>query len=127
MKQKHSPSAIGFILIILMFGNILKAQNPNSIVKVSSAVPDNKSKFSNKFPIPNDAVEDVSKRTPFSSTWRTNSGKVCVLYSSDIINRTDALGNPLITGDTSIWNGGSTPSCIYPNFHTDSILVTIPA
>jgi len=27
---------------------------------------------------------------------------------------------------TSAWNGGSSVSCIYPNFHTDSIQVTIP-
>jgi len=33
---------------------------------------------------------------------------------------------PLIVGPTSYWGGGTTPSCIYPNFHTDSILVTVP-
>ncbi len=35
--------------------------------------------------------------------------------------------SPLIVGPTSYWTGGSTPSCLYPNYYTDSILVTIPA
>ncbi len=33
--------------------------------------------------------------------------------------------DPLVV-TTSKWTGGATPSCQYPNFHTDSILVTIP-
>src|SRR6185312_13538777 len=27
----------------------------------------------------------------------------------------------------SYWTGGSTPSCLYPNFNSDSILITVPA
>lgn len=34
--------------------------------------------------------------------------------------------DPKVVGATSYWTGGSTVSCLYPNFHTDSILVTIP-
>ena len=34
--------------------------------------------------------------------------------------------DPLVVGITSYWTGGSTPSCLYPNFYKDSILVTIP-
>ncbi len=34
--------------------------------------------------------------------------------------------DPLVVGATSHWTGGATVSCLYPNFHTDSILVTIP-
>ena len=34
--------------------------------------------------------------------------------------------DPLVIGTTSKWTGGSTVSCVYPKFHGDSILVTIP-
>ena len=34
--------------------------------------------------------------------------------------------DPLVVGTTAKWTGGSTVSCLYPNFHSDSILVTIP-
>jgi len=77
------------------------------------------------------AVEDVSQRTPYSSTWKTINGKIIVRYSSNIINYTDANGHllpmSLVTGPKSYWNGGSTPSCLYPNFYSDSILITVPA
>ena len=35
--------------------------------------------------------------------------------------------DPIITGPTTTWNGGSMPSCILPQYNKDSILVTIPA
>lgn len=34
--------------------------------------------------------------------------------------------DPLITGPTSIWTGSPIPSCIYPAYGADSLLVTIP-
>ncbi len=35
--------------------------------------------------------------------------------------------DPLVTGPTAKWTGGSIPSCIFPSFSHDSIRVTIPA
>jgi len=35
--------------------------------------------------------------------------------------------DPLITGPTTTWNGGTMPSCFAPNVNQDSILITVPA
>jgi gliding motility-associated-like protein len=35
--------------------------------------------------------------------------------------------DPLLTGPTATWAGGSMPSCLLPTYNTDSILVTVPA
>lgn len=35
--------------------------------------------------------------------------------------------DPLVTGDSAKWAGGMIPSCIYPSFSKDSLLVKIPA
>jgi|GEM_PF-287381 len=34
--------------------------------------------------------------------------------------------DPLVTGPTAKWTGGSIPSCVLPNFSRDSIRVTVP-
>jgi gliding motility-associated-like protein len=34
--------------------------------------------------------------------------------------------DPLVIGTTALWTGGGTVSCVYPKYHSDSILVTIP-
>lgn len=34
--------------------------------------------------------------------------------------------DPLITGPTSTWSGGTMPSCFAPNFNHDSIQITVP-
>lgn len=35
--------------------------------------------------------------------------------------------DPIVTGPTAAWVGGTMPSCMLPNYNQDSILVTIPA
>lgn len=35
--------------------------------------------------------------------------------------------DPIVTGPTTIWSGGTMPSCILPAYNLDSIQVTIPA
>ncbi len=81
--------------------------------------------------IPAGAIEDVSKRTPSSSTWVAKDGKVIIRYNSAPGNlssvKPGAVLNQPIVGPTSQWKGGSTPSCLYPNYYTDSILITVPA
>ncbi len=34
--------------------------------------------------------------------------------------------DPLVTGPTALWSGGIMPSCELPNYHVDSLAVTIP-
>ncbi len=34
--------------------------------------------------------------------------------------------DPLLTGPTALWGGGNMPSCSFPTYNRDSILVTIP-
>ncbi len=137
--KKHSP-LIGLIAISLQVITIsnITAQNfrPQLAYSTSKEASVNTSNsFTNDLA---NSAEDVSKRTTFSSTWKTKDGKIIVRYSAVPINYRDAKGNmqpfdlntmssSLITGPTSTWAGGSTPSCIYPSFHTDSILVTVPA
>jgi len=35
--------------------------------------------------------------------------------------------DPIVQGPTTVWNGGSMPSCILPNYNVDSIQMVIPA
>jgi len=117
MKQKYRQSAL-FVLVMLCC-SILNAQNANPLIHgVRYKAPDtNRAKELLK-----DAVEDVSKRTLFSSTWKTKSGKVIAKYSSVIINYPDASGilQPIdlnLHSDSRGWVADKQPNPCY--FHSD--------
>lgn len=125
MKQRYFFPGLGLILLILMNGGILKAQNTNPLVHaVRYGTPDtNKLKEFLK-----GAVEDVSKRTLYSSTYRKGS-KIIAHYSSVIINYPDAQGNlqPIdltLHSDPTGWVADKQPMPCY--FHSDrSTTVTL--
>lgn len=122
--KKHTFFFISLIVLFMVNQSLLQAQTIASTGFTNSGSTELKNALKG-------AVEDVSLRTPNSSTWRTASGKIITRYSSALINYKDAQGNyqPLsqIQSPKSYWTGGSTPSCLYPNFNSDSILITIPA
>ncbi len=122
--KKYTLFFASFVVLFIATGGRLQGQNAVSTGPTNAHSMEIKNELKG-------AVEDVSSRTLNSTTWRTTSGKILVRYSSAMLNYKDANGNyqPLsqITGPKSYWTGGSTPSCLYPNFNSDSILITVPA
>jgi hypothetical protein len=122
MKKYFLPFT-AFVLLVLTHATAQTVHRAVAPVKIGNASTENVQDLINK------AIEDMSLRTPYSSTWRMSDGRIIACYSSSVINKLDGYGRPfhsLIKGNTSYWTGGSTPSCIYPNYYTDSILITIP-
>ncbi len=130
--KKYSLGRIGCTSLLILSGSILKGQTVTHHIQSASHANyyvDEASSISNHLA---NATEDVSKRTLFSSTWKTKDGKIIIKYSSFLLNYPDekghmqpfdkkAMSSSLIRGTTSKWMGGSTPSCLYPNFNTDSL------
>lgn len=60
-------------------------------------------------------------------------GKIVLetVVSGEWLNSTDRVYpvviDPIVTGPTTTWTGGSMPSCMIPSYNQDSILVNIPA
>ncbi|HWY98570.1 MAG TPA: hypothetical protein VNY36_05740, partial [Bacteroidia bacterium] len=117
MKQYYIPSLYGLAIFLLFNGSILKAQQANPLIHSVQAT-----NTVAKQDVFKDVVEDVSKRTPYSSTWKTKNGKVLIQYSSTIINYTDANGalQPVSTNlksNANGWVANQQPNPCY--FHTD--------
>lgn len=64
----------------------------------------------------------LSSQLLFNIYWLKAQKAVALIHSPHKIS-----SSSLVIGPTSYWSGGSTPSCIYPSYSSDSILVTIPA
>ncbi|MFN5911244.1 MAG: gliding motility-associated C-terminal domain-containing protein [Bacteroidota bacterium] len=47
-------------------------------------------------------------------------------WMDDAVRTFPIVVDPVVTGPTSFWNGGTMPSCITPTYNEDSIQVTIP-
>lgn len=73
---------------------------------------------------------DNYTRAYYSITLKSGRTYLNINVPEDWINAPErvfpVVVDPLVTGPTSNWTGGSMPSCLLPSFNSDSILVTIP-
>ncbi len=119
MKQKYPLSVCALSLLLLTNGSTLFAQDANPLVhSVQYTTPEpDKAKDLLK-----DATEDVSKRTEFSSTWTTKTGKTISHYSKMPLNFPDANGKlqPIdltLHSDAKGWAADKQPNPCY--LHSD--------
>ncbi|HTB32896.1 MAG TPA: hypothetical protein VK808_12785, partial [Bacteroidia bacterium] len=119
MKHKYSPVIFGVIVLLMVNGNILRAQSSNPLIhgmKYTNPDPEaGKERLKG-------AVEDASQRTLYSSQWKTKGGKVIAQYSSVMLNYPDANGQlqPIdltLHSDPRGWVADKQPNACY--FHSD--------
>lgn len=85
---------------------------------VQSVTPQYTSKTSGMSTLMKGAVEDISKRTLYSSTYRTPKGKVICRYSSQLLNYPDVNGilqpiNTELSSDGRGWVASHQPNACY--------------
>jgi gliding motility-associated-like protein len=93
MKQKYS---LFFWLIAIGYCLLAIGLPKKGFSQATSGIRFNHvsaNKFSQDNFVPKDAVEDVSKRSAYNSTWRAKDGKVICCSSSTPINYSDEKGN----------------------------------
>ena len=91
MKQKYPLLCLASSLVVLFSGVSNKAiSQATSGIRLGHVRP---STGPNSNHVPKDAIEDVSKRTLYNSTWVAKDGKVITCTSSEPINYSDANGN----------------------------------
>ncbi|HTA26835.1 MAG TPA: gliding motility-associated C-terminal domain-containing protein [Bacteroidia bacterium] len=89
MKQKYSLVIFSMLCLFIFDGSILYSQSANPLIHAMQFSQPVTNKVAS---LPTDAIEDVSKRTLYSSTWKTGTGKFIARYSSTMINYPDANG-----------------------------------
>lgn len=119
MKQKYQLFVFFLCTFSVLSRSVVNAQSANPLVhsvQFSKPVPNN-----NK-DLPQDMIEDVSKRTLFSSTWRSKHGKIIICNSAVMINYPDANGKlqPIdlnLHSDSRGWVADKQPNPCY--MHSD--------
>jgi len=119
MTHYYRLSFLTLVSALFITSEVLNAQNANPLIHALRLQAPDTTKAKDLL---KDAVEDVSKRTIFSSTWVNKNGKIMAKYSSQMINYPDADGRlqPIdmtLHSDPKGWVVDRQPRPTY--FHSD--------